>query len=245
MYIRRKVFSLLQDEMGEERYFSTREILLENEEERLFSLVEDDEDLEQREFGNKENKAKRKAWERKQADNLGAAIENKTGFKMTPGDKVRAYRLKNVADTHGGVARYIDADTGKYIDILSDAVELDDSGNNIKRTVNHRINTRAINKSKNGKITKSGLLRDINQDAIISDLGDTNNVHINADRYEKIRTGGGKMKTSIEKSTKEATEKVAKKGSRFGKAGKVALGTAAVLGTAYGAKKLYDRKKKK
>lgn len=70
-------------------------------------------------------------------------------------------------------------------------------------------------------------------------------MHVNADRYEKIRTGGGKMKTSIEKSTKEATEKVAKKGSRFGKAGKIALGTAAVLGTAYGAKKLYDRKKKK
>ena len=45
MYIRRKVFSLLHDENGEERYFSTTDIVLEDEEERLFSLV-DDEDLE-------------------------------------------------------------------------------------------------------------------------------------------------------------------------------------------------------
>ena len=61
MYIRRKVFSLLQDENGEERYFSTREILLENEEERLFSIL-DEEDLEQREFGNKESKIKTREW---------------------------------------------------------------------------------------------------------------------------------------------------------------------------------------
>lgn len=234
MYIRRKVFSLLQDEIGEERYFSTTDILMEDEEERLFSIL-DDEELEQKEFGNKENKAKRKAWERKQADKLGSAIENKTGFRMTPGDKVRAFRLKNVADTHGGVARYVDGDTGKYIDIHSPAIELDKSGKNVKRTVNHRINTRAINKSKNGKITKSGLLRDINQDAIISDLGDTNNVHINADRYEKMRTAGGKQKTSIvvaSKNPKQSTEKLVKKGFNLGKAGKIALGTAATLGIA-------------
>ena len=31
MYIRRKVFSLLQDETGEERYFSTTDVTLEND----------------------------------------------------------------------------------------------------------------------------------------------------------------------------------------------------------------------
>lgn len=41
MYIRRKVFSLLQDETGEERYFSTTDVTLENEEERTFSVAED------------------------------------------------------------------------------------------------------------------------------------------------------------------------------------------------------------
>ena len=42
MYIRRKVFSLLHDETGEERYFSTTEINL--EEERIFSVDEEDEE---------------------------------------------------------------------------------------------------------------------------------------------------------------------------------------------------------
>lgn len=227
MYVRRKVFSLLEDsETGEEKYFSTTDVTLE--------------ELEQREFGKKENKIKRRIWERKQADNVGSAIEYKTGFRMTPGDKVRAFRLKNVADTHGGVARYIDGDTGGHIDMFSPAVELDNSGNP-KRTVNHRINTRAINKSKNGKITKSGLLRDINQDTIISDLGDSNNVHVNGDRYEKMRSAGGKIKTSTEKAIKE----VSKKGSKLNKAGKVAAGTALAAGALYGAKKLIDKKKDK
>ena len=37
MYIRRKVFSLLQDETGEERYFSTTEVTLEDIEQREFA----------------------------------------------------------------------------------------------------------------------------------------------------------------------------------------------------------------
>lgn len=41
MYIRRKVFSLLHDETGEERYFSTTEINLEDAEERIFSVNEE------------------------------------------------------------------------------------------------------------------------------------------------------------------------------------------------------------
>ena len=59
MYIRRKVFSLLQDENGEERYFSTTDIVLEDEEERLFSLVEDEEYLEQKEFGRRQKLARK------------------------------------------------------------------------------------------------------------------------------------------------------------------------------------------
>lgn len=50
MYIRRKVFSLLQDsETGEEKYFSTTNINLEDAEERIFSINEEDE-AEEREF---------------------------------------------------------------------------------------------------------------------------------------------------------------------------------------------------
>ena len=58
MYIRRKVFSLLHDETGEERYFSTREILMEDKEEKLFSTL-DEEILEQREFGRRQKLARK------------------------------------------------------------------------------------------------------------------------------------------------------------------------------------------
>lgn len=51
MYIRRKVFSLLQNENGEEKYFSTTDITMEDAEQKIFSLVEDVE-AEQREFTN-------------------------------------------------------------------------------------------------------------------------------------------------------------------------------------------------
>lgn len=81
MYIRRKVFSLLQDEMGEERYFSTTDIVLEDEEERLFSLVEDEEYLEQKEFGRRQKlarKAERAAQNAEMHSNKSAKLEKET-----------------------------------------------------------------------------------------------------------------------------------------------------------------------
>lgn len=53
MYIRRKVFSLLQDETGKERYFSTTDVTLENEKERTFSVAEG---LEEKDFSDKKEK---------------------------------------------------------------------------------------------------------------------------------------------------------------------------------------------
>lgn len=81
MYIRRKVFSLLQDENGEERYFSTTDIVLEDEEERLFSLVEDEEYLEQKEFGRRQKlarKAERAAQNAEMHSNKSAKLEKET-----------------------------------------------------------------------------------------------------------------------------------------------------------------------
>lgn len=94
MYIRRKVFSLLQDKNGEERYFSTREILLENEEERLFSIL-DEEDLEQREFGNKENKIKTREWRVQQ----GKMLKGDTFLDyLTDPDLRKEIKLSNPKD---------------------------------------------------------------------------------------------------------------------------------------------------
>ena len=61
MYIRRKVFSLLQDETGEEKYYSTTDVTLDNLEERIFSIsIPTEEELEQREFGARQRKQNRK-----------------------------------------------------------------------------------------------------------------------------------------------------------------------------------------
>mgnify|MGYP003232907652 FL=1 len=62
MYIRRKVFSLLQDgETGEEKYFSTTDVTLDNLEERIFSIsIPTEEELEQGEFGARQRKQNRK-----------------------------------------------------------------------------------------------------------------------------------------------------------------------------------------
>ena len=45
MYIRRKVFSLLQNEEGEQKLFSVKDINIENVEEKTFSLKEDAEEI--------------------------------------------------------------------------------------------------------------------------------------------------------------------------------------------------------
>ena len=42
----------------------------------------------------------------------------------------------------------------------------------------------------------------------------------------------------------QITKQLTKPSLKLGKAGKIALGTAAAAGLAYGAKKLYDKKKK-
>ena len=60
MYIRRKVFSLLQDEYGEERYFSTTEFVNDYYDERMYAEAEDedededeDEEIESKHIGRK------------------------------------------------------------------------------------------------------------------------------------------------------------------------------------------------
>lgn len=93
MYIRRKVFSLLQDETGEERYFSTTDITLEDAEQRIFSLVEDNE-ASQKEFTNNVPAEVKK--------NLPAEIEKKAS-KLGKKDKIALAALAT-AGIAGGTA---------------------------------------------------------------------------------------------------------------------------------------------
>jgi len=69
MYIRRKVFSLLQDENGEERYFSTTEF----EDERLYAEDNDDEPKVEKKmrFGDKQNiKRLKRMYKRRHGEEL-------------------------------------------------------------------------------------------------------------------------------------------------------------------------------
>lgn len=190
MYIRRKVFSLLQDETGEERYFSTKEILLENEEERLFSLVEDDEDLEQKEFARRDYE----------------------GLSKQNADILRQERSKiaeSLSQSRKGIKRQIDP-------MIQSSESISEKTKYIR--------------GKNNAF--SGAIDDANKRA--SEI-----------RSKLLKSQEIKKPSKYLATTNEVSQELSKKGFKLGKGGKIALGTAAVLGTAYGAKKLYDRKKKK
>ena len=73
------------------------------------------------------------------------------------------------------------------------------------------------------------------RDAVLS--GDNDNLYIKREEALGIRPS--------DTLNTQTTEKLSKKGFKLGKGGKIALGAALVGGTAYGAKKLYDRNKKK
>lgn len=99
MYIRRKVFSLLQDETGEERYFSTTDVTLENEEERTFSVAEDAESLEEKDFSDKKKE------------------EDDDEPKLTTGDKINIKLNKALTtkkDREAFVEAYEDGKSHKY-----------------------------------------------------------------------------------------------------------------------------------
>ena len=90
MYIRRKVFSILEDrETGEERYFSTTDITLENEAEKLFSIIEEPEE---REFARKDyeglSEEGQKALKAKRSE-----IAKELAQKRNSANKVYGYRV--------------------------------------------------------------------------------------------------------------------------------------------------------
>lgn len=98
MYIRRKVFSLLQDETGEERYFSTTDVTLENEEERTFSVAEDAESLEEKDFSDKK---------KEEDDEPKLTTSDKINIKLTKA-------LTTKKDREAFVEAYEDGESHKY-----------------------------------------------------------------------------------------------------------------------------------
>ena len=331
MYIRRKVFSLLQDEMGEERYFSTREIILE--------VVEY---LEQKEFGRKQKlarKAERAAQNAEMHTNRAAKLMKKTEavlqdpkssskdierlsknkdkierlsksvdrevdsaietalkknpkssnnyreIKIGSGESKKAvrggkpmYTLDTVEDPRarkGGImASKFVTDSGK-LDNLDDKAhtksgffgnnqpvkeDLDRLGEKIDNKLKFKKAEEELIRQKHKAEWEKGIARGKRRDEAfkLRDQFYRNNFNERV-RLHKFQKAAERERERIlrEKSlpvntpktritiTEEIGKEASKKGSRFGKAGKIIAGTAAGLGALYGAKKLYDRNKKK
>lgn len=247
MYIRRKVFSLLQDETGEERYFSTREILLEDEEERLFSIL-DEEDLEQKEFARRDYEGLTEAQQRvlkrhrsEYAKSLNSARNKITasGTKKVLADGGYNSVTSTSKVSGGGVISNIRAK-----DIAGD---LDNYDTLSKRHAGNFRNA-ALKESENAKrLMRENIERGLHDDEVKSvERASERLKNIKANKAAREAAEKAATKSTVpEKITEETAEKLSKKGFKLGKAGKIALGTAAVLGTAYGAKKLYDKNKKR
>ena len=177
----------------DERLFSTGDSELDDIlEEVYYSGISDGYDYAQREFGNKANKAARKAWEKGEAKKLGDAIFNGTEGRidLSPNGALRVFRLKQVADVHGGVGDVISSKgpSGDFR-VASDAVLGKE-----ERTINHKINSKSFfGHSDNplGKV-KHG------DELVINDL----NPQRNKERYEILRTGGYKSKKELENEAK-------------------------------------------
>ena len=103
MYIRRKVFSLLEVE-GEERLFSTTDINLEDPEYKLFSINDDYQEIEQREFSNeeKDNKKDKIGKNLKTAGKAGMAVGGTAALASGIAENIIADKIaKNAANMYG------------------------------------------------------------------------------------------------------------------------------------------------
>lgn len=257
MYIRRKVFSILEDENGEERYFSTTDITMENEEEKLFSVIE----LEQREFGNKENKAKTRKWRMQQGKEI---LEKERGakFQGVLAEKTRRAIDSDFYNTNTG---NLDVDF-KNIDknsniksqqnkLLETARDRSYEGDSRFRRVQQR-QQRGVKKIRGAKVEPEyNPLRD--KGTRIRQLSPQHQEQLFRNREARRLAAEGAAKKATENTTKttiqqatktaakETAEEVVKKGSRLGKGGKIALGLTGAAALGYGVKKAYDHYKNK
>ena len=238
MYIRRKVFSLLQDETGEERYFSTTDIVMEDEEERLFSIV----DEEQREFARRDYEGLTEAQQRdlRTRRNELAKEFNKRRHIYNDEDF-----LEDLNDSKNRFLERKKAGKSSKYNSIEDVIKS-----------NERRERESLIQRLKGK--KQLAYDTIKHNYSYGEYGPSGpskkSIKNVPDILNKNSNENGKVVKEVinesknvvpKKISKETAKEVSKKGFKLGKAGKIALGAALVGGTAYGTKKLYDRNKKK
>lgn len=272
MYIRRKIFSLLYNENGEERYFSTTDITLEGAEERTFSITE-----EQREFGARKRKQNRQLARSvhntemhankaaKAQEKASKIVSNPLNLvdekKMEEAQKLTqkaqksvkasqhaagqaAQQTKNIAKTRTSVS------SSGGLEIKNQGagdMNIRKEGNNI--TVHKKSPSKSGQTSVTAKVGKpaaSKLNAPIKSEVIVNKVTEKGGPkRITTEAVKKSAEKTQEVAEVAQETTKRSKQLLgqAKKVMNT-KAGRIAGGIALAGGAALGAKKLYDKKNK-
>lgn len=246
MYIRRKVFSLLQDsETGEERYFSTTDINLENAEERVFSVIEGEE----REFARKDyeglTEAQKRVLKKHRSEYAKSLNEQRNIFNIRDTKKVltdNGYNtLRSKGEVRGGGVK-------TSIEVKDTAGSLDNYDTLSKRHVKNIRSQQLEQAKKAGDIMRQEILDGVHDDKVkkVEEAQKRLSNYQSKKAAEKVKETPNLPANVTKKNT---VKDISKRSFKLGKKGKVALGiaggTALAAGALYGAKKLRDKKENK
>lgn len=263
MYIRRKVFSLLQDgETGEEKYFSTTDVTLDNLEERIFSIsIPTEEELEQREFGARQRKQNRKLARsihnaEMQANKAAKIVSNPANLvdekKMEEAQKLTKKAQKAVESSNRNAGQA--SQQVKNISKTRKSVATNPGGLEIKNqgagdiTVKKEggnVTAHKIASKKSGQTTTTVRTTSTKPDVVVDKMTSKGSKKVSTEAVKKSAEKTQKVAEVAQKTTKDSKKILngAKKLMNT-KAGKIAGGVALASGAMIGAKKLYDHKKK-
>lgn len=263
MYIRRKVFSLLQDgETGEEKYFSTTDVTLDNLEERIFSIsIPTEEELEQREFGARQRKQNRKLARsihnaEMQANRAAKIVSNPANLvdekKMEEAQKLTKKAQKAVESSNRNADQA--SQQVKNISKTRKSVATNPGGLEIKNqgagdiTVKKEggnVTAHKIASKKSGQTTTTVRTTSTKPDVVVDKMTSKGSKKVSTEAVKKSAEKTQKVAEVAQKTTKDSKKILngAKKLMNT-KAGKIAGGVALASGAMIGAKKLYDHKKK-
>lgn len=263
MYIRRKVFSLLQDgETGEEKYFSTTDVTLDSLEERIFSIsIPTEEELEQREFGARQRKQNRKLARsihnaEMQANKAAKIVSNPANLvdekKMEEAQKLTQKAQKAVESSNRNAGQA--SQQVKNISKTRKSVATNPGGLEIKNqgagdiTVKKEggnVTAHKIASKKSGQTTTTVRTTSTKPDVVVDKMTSKGSKKVSTEAVKKSAEKTQKVAEVAQKTTKDSKKILngAKKLMNT-KAGKIAGGVALASGAMIGAKKLYDHKKK-
>ena len=261
MYIRRKVFSLLQDgETGEEKYFSTTDVTLDSLEERIFSIsIPTEEELEQREFGARQRKQNRKLARsihnaEMQANKAAKAQEKAAKIVSNPANLVDEKKMEEAQKLTQKAQKAVESSNRnagqasqqvKNISKTRKSVATNPGGLEIKNQGAGDITAHKIASKKSGQTTTTVRTTSTKPDVVVDKMTSKGSKKVSTEAVKKSAEKTQKVAEVAQKTTKDSKKILngAKKLMNT-KAGKIAGGVALASGAMIGAKKLYDHKKK-